>query len=206
MQHAPEIRHVRPHETTVVAAMLARAFADDGMIDWLAGARGHEPDAVRNARAASLFAGYLQLLALPHGMAFTVDGLPGAALWSPPGRWRMGPLTQLRMTPFFLATTGWRRLPPRFVAAQKILAAHPATPHYYLQVLGVDPQAQGQGWGRQLLQHGLTIADEARMPCYLETMNADNVGFYVRYGFRLTGELQLPFSGHRVWLMWRDAG
>lgn len=88
---------------------------------------------------------------------------------------------------------------------QKILALHPREPHFYLQVLGVDPAAQGRGWGSQLLKHGLAQVDAARMPAYLETMNGDNITFYERHGFRLSGELRLPFSGHPVWFMWRDA-
>jgi hypothetical protein len=30
------------------------------------------------------------------------------------------------------------------------------------------------------------------------------VGFYARFGFRVTGEVRMPGDGPSVWLMWRD--
>lgn len=204
----PKSTDIRPATLADVPALcrsLALAFADDGMTDWVCGPRGVEADDIRNARTASLFNGYLRHLALPAGMSFTLPGCAGAALWSPPGLWEAGLSTQLRLVPHFFRATGWRRLPTRLVAVQKILALHPREPHFYLQVLGVDPAAQGRGWGSQLLKHGLAQVDAARMPAYLETMNGDNITFYERHGFRLSGELRLPFSGHPVWFMWRDA-
>lgn len=198
------IRPVTPDDVPRLAASLARAFADDGMTDWICGPRGIENDERRNERTASLFTGYLRCLSLPHGMAFTAPECAGASLWSPPGLWQPGVATQLRMTPYFVAAAGLRRLPTRYLAAQRVLAAHPKQPHYYLQVLGVDPAAQGHGWGSSLLKTGLALVDAAARPAYLETMNADNIPFYERNGFRLTGELVLPYTGHRVWLMWRE--
>ncbi|MFZ5755695.1 MAG: GNAT family N-acetyltransferase [Pseudomonadota bacterium] len=205
MQKQDAVRHALVEDIKPLTATLARAFADDGMIDWLCGPRGAVPDGIRDACAAALFEGYLRCLSLPHGMVYTTHDHSGGALWSPPGKWQMGVAAQLRMTPYFLRATGWKRLPTRFLAAQKILAAHPRAPHYYLQVLGVDPSAQGHGWGTQLLKKGLQVADAAGMPCYLETMNETNIPFYQRHGFRLTGSLRLPWSGHGVWFMWRDA-
>lgn len=200
-----DIRAATAADVPLLAATLARAFADDGMTEWLCGPRGGEPDDVRNSRSAALFTGYLRCLSLPQGMVMTLPGAEGGALWSPPGKWKLGVATQLRMTPYFFAATGLARLPTRFMAAQKILALHPAEPHFYLQVLGVDPAHQGRGWGAQLLQAGLRVVDGARMPAYLETMNGSNIPFYQRHGFRTTGELRLPYTGHPVWFMWRDA-
>jgi ribosomal protein S18 acetylase RimI-like enzyme len=188
-----------------LTSALARAFADDGMTDWICGPRGVESDQRRNERTASLFEGYLRCLSLPHGMVYTVGDGIGGSLWSPPGAWQTGLLTQARLAPYFFRAAGMSRLLTRFLAAQKILERHPHQPHYYLQVLGVDPSAQGRGWGAQLLKAGLEVVDRAGMPAYLETMNETNIAFYQRHGFRLTGELVLPYSGHRVWFMWRNA-
>lgn len=198
------VRCATAGEIDALAAVLARAFADDGMIDWLCGPRGHEPDDARNQRSAALFTGYLRFLAMPHGMVYTADGLPGAALWSPPGKWKMGLVAQARMTPCFIRATGLAGLPTRFLGAEKVLAAHPHEPHYYLQVLGVDPAHQGTGWGGRFLRKGLQVADSKGFPCFLETMNPDNIGYYNRHGFRVTGELRLPWTGHPLWLMWRE--
>jgi ribosomal protein S18 acetylase RimI-like enzyme len=200
-----DIRRATSNDVPALSVALARAFADDGMTDWICGPRGTEPDDRRNLRTASLFEGYLRCLSLPHGMVYTVPAVNAGALWSPPGKWQLGFLAQMHMTPYFFAATGLARLPTRFLAAQKILGQHPHEPHFYLQVLGVDPMAQGYGWGSRLLDAGLREVDAVAMPAYLETMNDNNIPFYQRHGFRLTGELRLPYTGHRVWFMWRDA-
>jgi GNAT superfamily N-acetyltransferase len=83
--------------------------------------------------------------------------------------------------------------------------AHPSTPHYYLAILGTDPDAQGRGIGSALLQPTLETCDRDAIPAYLESSKERNVDFYARHGFRVTGELQMP-DGPRVWPMWRDPG
>lgn len=198
------VRFATENDIPRLTQSLARAFADDGLTDWVCGPRHLEPDDKRNRRTASLFEGYLRCLSLPHGMVYTVENGIGGSLWSPPGTWQMGWMAQARLVPYFVRATGASRLLTRFLAAQTILDRHPHEPHYYLQVLGVDPSAQGRGWGAQLLKAGLTVVDKATMPAYLETMNETNIPFYERHGFRLTGEIALPYTGHKVWFMWRD--
>ena len=41
------------------------------------------------------------------------------------------------------------------------------------------------------------------IPAYLESSKERNVDYYSRFGFKVTGELDLP-RGPRVWAMWRD--
>jgi ribosomal protein S18 acetylase RimI-like enzyme len=41
--------------------------------------------------------------------------------------------------------------------------------HWYLMVMGVAPEACGQGLGRALLEPIMNRADAAGLPCYLET-------------------------------------
>ena len=200
-----DIRLATFDDVPVLSHALALAFADDGMTDWVCGPRGGEPDGIRDRRMQSVFTGYLRCLSLPQGMAYTLPDARGASLWSPPGKWNPNLWMQLRLVPYFFAATGFRRLPTRFVGMQQVLARHPKEPHYYLQVLGVDPAAQGRGWGSQLLKAGLAVVDRDRMPAYLETMNETNIPFYQRHGFRVTGELRLALTGHPVWFMWRDA-
>lgn len=183
-----------------LAPVLARAFEHDPLIRWLS---PHDGRLV--ARAEKLFTGYLNLLSLPHGMTFTTDGLHGAALWSPPGAWKMGLLTQIRVAPYFIAAAGGlHRIPARFVGLEAILAQHPRAPHYYLQVLGIDPSAQGMGWGSQLIRSGTQIADREGLPCYLETMTERNVALYLRHGFTIRTEMKVPLGGPKFWGMWRE--
>ena len=67
-------------------------------------------------------------------------------------------------------------------------AAHPRFPHWYLPWFGVDGAVQGRGLGGDLLKHCLRIVDADHLPSYLETPNPQNISFYERHGFEVTGE------------------
>ena len=72
-------------------------------------------------------------------------------------------------------------------------------------MLGTDPPAQGRGLGSAVLRPGLELCDREGLPAYLESSKESNVGFYARFGFRVTEEVRMPGDGPSVWLMWRDA-
>jgi ribosomal protein S18 acetylase RimI-like enzyme len=74
--------------------------------------------------------------------------------------------------------------------------------HYYLMVIGVEPEFQGQGIGSRLLQVGLNRADDERRECYLETVTAVDVEFYKKHGFDVV--LNKGFGANsQYWLMTR---
>lgn len=80
---------------------------------------------------------------------------------------------------------------------------HPAEPHWYLVLLGVDPAFQGAGLGTSLLNHRLAAFDTSHMPTYLETQKPENVPYYERFGFTVRAVIQLP-GCPPLWTMWRD--
>jgi ribosomal protein S18 acetylase RimI-like enzyme len=71
----------------------------------------------------------------------------------------------------------------RFTAG--VTKLRPAQPYWYLEVVGVEPAAQGMGIGTRLLEPVLTVADEAGQLCYLETITERNVAWYRRLGFEV---------------------
>lgn len=77
---------------------------------------------------------------------------------------------------------------------------------WYLSILGVDPQARGQGIGRQLLERSLARADRMGVDTFLETFNPLSLAFYARLGFRPAAELHEPVTGSVYWLLIRKAG
>jgi GNAT superfamily N-acetyltransferase len=76
--------------------------------------------------------------------------------------------------------------------------------HWYLFILGVDPDRQGQGVGGQLIAPAIARADEQGLPCYLETMKTRNLPFYQKHGFAVVVEEDLPKGGPHFWTMKRD--
>ena len=87
-------------------------------------------------------------------------------------------------------------------AVRAIEERHPMQPHYYLSVLGTDPEQQGGGIGSALLAPVLERCDAEGVPAYLESSKESNVGFYAQHGFVLTERIELP-EGPPLWLMWR---
>ena len=74
--------------------------------------------------------------------------------------------------------------------------AHPRDPHWYLEVLGVRPEAQRSGLGSRLIRPVLERADRERLPCYLETSDPANVPYYERFDFEVVDDaLQLVPDG-----------
>jgi GNAT superfamily N-acetyltransferase len=190
-----EVRKARREDMAPLATMLARAFDDDPVIGWV-----FPDDANRPRMARRLFAIRLEHL-IDDEETYTA-GNRGGALWSLPGQWKISALQQLTMTARLLGGLGLRT--PRILGGlHEIERRHPNAPHYYLAVLGVDPDDQGQGLGSALMGPVLRSCDQDGIPAYLESSKERNLDFYARHGFRVTEELRLP-GGPPVWLMWRD--
>ena len=67
----------------------------------------------------------------------------------------------------------------------------------------IEPQAQGRGLGRKLLEPMLNEADAATASCYLETFSIRNVTFYTRLGFGVVGMPHEPTTGAHYAIMLR---
>ncbi len=76
-------------------------------------------------------------------------------------------------------------------------------PHYYLWGVAVDPERQGEGIGSALMHAHLERVDRERMPVYLETHDARNIGYYEGYGFELVRETSIPKQDLPIWCMER---
>lgn len=192
------VRNVDAADADPLAAVLGRAFADDPVWRWMFPRR---PE-----RMADMFALLLRHAHLPNGASELAeqDGrILAGALWDPPGRWKISAATQIRQFPALLRVLGTRTFTVQRALAE-IERAHPIEPHWYLAVLGTDPEAQGRGAGSALLRSRLSRCDDQRFPAYLESSKERNIPYYERFGFRVTGEIRLPGGGPCVWSMWRN--
>jgi ribosomal protein S18 acetylase RimI-like enzyme len=77
--------------------------------------------------------------------------------------------------------------------------------HWFLQVIGVDPQFQGKGYAGKLLRPMLARVDGEGLPCYLETLEEKNVRLYEHFGFKMIEKSAIPETGLTNWAMLREA-
>ena len=180
-----------------LAAALARAFEDDPVMTWLL------PGTRQQSRLPTLFELELKYLHLPYNEVYTTAEVSGGALWAPPGKWQTSPLSLLRAMPRLAFTLG-TRIPTTIRTIAKVEKRHPREPHWYLAVLGTDPPWQGKGVGSALLAPVLERCDKTATGAYLESSKESNIPFYNRHGFEVTGTIDLPRGGPRVWSMWRE--
>ena len=75
---------------------------------------------------------------------------------------------------------------------------------WYLSILGISPERQGQGLGRQLVAPILEQADHVGVQTYLETFTPRNKSFYQRLGFREAGVFYEPTAKAEYAVMVRD--
>ncbi|MDT5007156.1 MAG: hypothetical protein QOJ24_4332 [Mycobacterium sp.] len=197
----PQVRPAQKADVGELGRTLGRAFFDDPVSVWLL------PDV--NARLAGLSRLFATMTRhhhlAPGGVEVAFDGpdIGAAALWDPPNQWRESRRTQLAQIPTFLRVFGFRMARAR--AAQEMMKRlHPEEPHWYLAVIGSDPSVRGRGFGQVLMRSRLERCDAEYCPAYLESSKADNVPYYERFGFSVTGEVMLPDGGPTIWPMWRD--
>jgi GNAT superfamily N-acetyltransferase len=188
-----DVRKATAADVDGLSRALARAFWDDPVLPWL------YPG---TKRLEGFFRGYELKLHLPHGAVYTTDDLAGGAIWAPPNEWRTSARDLVRVAPRLLWYTG-TRLVRSIRTMTAVESKHPKEPHWYLAALGTDPSHQGKGVGTALMQPILDRCDTDGEPAYLESSKESNIPFYRRFGFEVTGEIQLP-NGPMVWPMWRD--
>ena len=184
-------------DVTAVGGTLARAFFNDPVMTWAF----PDPDR-RRLNAPGVFELYAEAFA-PHGETYMTAGATGAALWLPPGR----ALFHDEGSESLFATQVEERAGADASRLFELMAAldanHPEGSFYVLQLLGVEPQWQGQGVGSALMATVLTRCDLERVPAYLEATSASSQRLYQRHGFTTIGEISLP-GGPPLFRMWRE--
>lgn len=198
MQHATStlVRRATTEDFPGLARVLARAFYDDPVTGYFYG-----NDRKRLRQGERFFGIRLRQLA-PQGQIYTTAAGDGAALWAGPDAWREDLRQMLMILPMLPALLPHVGRSSR--AVREIERRHPDEPHYYLSVLGTEPEQQGRGIGSALLRPVLELCDAAGLPAYLECSKDSNVTFYAGHGFTVTERMGLP-DGPPLWLMWRNA-
>ncbi|MEJ0027841.1 MAG: GNAT family N-acetyltransferase [Rhizomicrobium sp.] len=180
-----------------LSATLGRAFHDDPVMAHFL------PDAAARAKVLSRVFRLMFKLGLPHGACFVTGGYEAATLWRPPNGWHVHLKDYVVNAPELLGIFGFGVFNV-IATLDRVEKVHPKEPHWYLQVIGTDPDKQGKGFGSLIMRDRLAAADAAGLPCYLESSKDTNIPIYRSFGFEVTGEINIP-DGPTIWPMWRKA-
>lgn len=194
---SPDPRRATPADREAISRTLARAFADDPVMQFLVAG-----NALPEHKAMKFF-DVFQRLHMHHGHVYTTHDGGAAAIWAPPGEWKMRFRSVLRHSPTFLQLYGSRFI-PNLSVLNLLEKEHPSAPHYYLQFIGTDPEHQGKGLASALIRPMIERADVEAVGIYLESSKESNVPFYSRFGFEVRKEIRHRRNGPAQWLMWRD--
>jgi GNAT superfamily N-acetyltransferase len=199
-----EVDRIQPYEQPPVIATLARAFFDDPLFGFFV------PDLVKQQKALIAFMTSGVKDATPFGETWVAhaDGkVAGAAVWLPPGgyprSWRRELMTYVRTAPT-LVHCG-RRIGRAFALLSAVDKAHHEQPgpHYYLGLLGTDPQYQRTGAGSAALAPVLARCDTEGLPAYLETQKEANIAYYARHRFDVAQKIAID-GCPPIWTLRRD--
>ena len=162
-------------------AVLTLAFSADPACRWA------WPDPHQFLASFPRFARAFGGRAFDLGTAYCTPGYTGAALWLPPG---VQPDEEV-MVALIESTVAEQDQEAMFAVFEQMGSYHPAEPHWYLPLIGVDPSQQGKGHGSALMRHALAACDRDGTPAYLESSNPSNIPLYRRHGFELLATIQV---------------
>lgn len=200
----PHIRRARVEDADLVVETLVAAFVTDPAWDFITGGDRERVD--------PHFARALFDSRVGDGTVWVTDDCSAAALWEL--REHNQHLEPLKSTDGqSAASAAWARYREavgeetwqRLEVYEDELEKHaPPRPYWYLGVLGTHPRYHKQGLASAVLAPTFALADEAHLPCWLETEEPENITFYENRGFTERVEFALP-DGTRVWWLGRPA-
>lgn len=195
---------LEPAQVTAAADVLADAFADNAVY---AGILYHLTKEERREALVLVKRDFVEAT-MSRGSAvgaFVDRKLVGVSLVLPPGKYPWGVGGFLALAKAALHGSTFRAIPPLFRYDRWSSKRHMKGPHYYLFVLGVRTDRQGQGFGRALLDDLARRADEDQVPCWLETDKKENVALYRKAGFEVVHHEQVTLgTAVTMWTMRRE--
>lgn len=174
------VRTAEPNDEDRVLATIVLAFGSDPPARWMF------PEPHQYLTNFPQFARAFGGAALQHRSAYYVEKFAGVALWLPPG----AQPDEKALTALLERAVSAKKLPHVFAILEVLYQFHPAEPHWYLPMTGVDPAKQRNGYGSMMLRHALQRIDQDHLPAYLESTNAANLPLYERHGFELLGTIK----------------
>lgn len=196
------IRPLTRSDVPSAREVLGRAFADNPAYMALF---GFMETSARHRAVAAMNGGFADAaVRFQHAEGIERDGaLAAIALWAAPGEYPIS-LAGKALHALPAIPTGVRGIVNLLRMDAALTQRHIRETHYYLWVLGVDPSAQGRGYGSKMLERLNALGDIAHLPWYLETDKESSVRLYSRHGYEVLEEFTMPkVNDARMWAMHR---
>jgi len=190
-----------------VSDMLGRAFYDDPLT------LHAYSDGERDSGSLRYFFQFPIKYCLRYGEGYApTSEIEGVALWLPSNKYPITFWRSLRVASLWtmfkmMRKIGGSRIKRMAYIGDFLDKAHKRLApfeHIYLQILGVDPAHQSNGYASKLLRPMFERLDEQGMPCYLDTLTEKNVVMYEHLGFKVLEKIDIPDTDITSWALLRE--
>ncbi|MBC7813928.1 MAG: GNAT family N-acetyltransferase [Burkholderiales bacterium] len=196
-----ELRLLSKSDVDRAAEIMARAFYRDPLWDYIM------PDEHKQAAQLAKTFRVFMTASIRNGQTYGAgDPIEGVAVWSAPNQkdgfaGLMGAgFLRLLFSPVAL---GFLKAGSMFGRAEAMQKLYAPEPHFYLNAIGVLPEAQGKGLASKLIRPFLARADAQGVSTYTETMTTSNVPLYEHYGFQCMEDYRVPKTELHLWALYR---
>jgi GNAT superfamily N-acetyltransferase len=203
-QQITSISNILRERESEAVEILSRAFEHDPAMKYIF--PPHEPDFAARLHHLCRFVCRVRYeLEFPPLGCFHQGQLVGVACVAEPVKkpWPTSLVEKWEACEAFIGPAATQRLEAYSQLTDRL---RPTKSHFYLSLIGVDPQAQGRGYGRTLFDaiQSLSEAHRTSTGVALDTENPINVPLYEHFGYHVVTKTKL--DGLDVWYMFRPNG
>ena len=184
--------------------VLVRAFQNYPLLQY------YFPNEIEREKISSYFLSFAVYTGISYGEVYAPSpNLEGIAVWMPSTNYPVTFWRQLRSVPLSVIIGFGRHggSKMRHIGEYMDTVHKRLTPfkHWFLQTIGIAPPFQGKGYASKLLKPMLSRINEEGLPCYLETVDEQNVSLYEHFGFKIVDKSNVPETTLISWAMLREA-
>ena len=197
-----KVLHFPVNKLKAAGSVLSKAFSQDPVFNYLI------PDTNQRLKTLNHYFQHVIKYGLHYGEVYSTPNLECISVWLPPKnsshtRWKAIKTGALVLP----VKVKWKYLALQNKIYKFTDNLHKKLipyPHWYLSLIGVEPNHQGKGFGQQLLSTAINRIDPEGKPIYLETNNEKNIEIFKRSGFRILQKIIVPGTKIFHWSLLRN--
>ena len=194
--------HFPVNKLKIAGKMLSNAFIHDPAFNYLI------PDTNERLKILNHYFQHVIKYGLRYGEVYSSTNLEGITVLFPPkdsshSKWKAIKTGALALP----LKVKWKYLALQnkfHKFSDKIHTNLAPCPHWYLSLIGIDPNHQGKGYGKKLLFSTINRIDPERKPIYLETNKERNLEIFKRFGFQILQKVKVPGTKIFHWSLVRN--